>query len=201
MRSEASCPTRELRKLGNLDLVWLRDQARENAIRVGGRGAAPSPEATRVAEKVLTLRLERYVDRELARRGLRLVALTGLVLASSACSGRSPEESRRGLYSSTAELKEDSSATVAFFETVLADSVQRERLATVILGNEGMRRTMTEALLTDSLAELEGVGVPEWRAPPPPAGAAPGGSAAPGAATGPGAGDETPGPASRPGRP
>ena len=66
MRSEASCPTRELRKLGNLDLVWLRDQARENAIRVGGRGAAPSPEATRVAEKVLTLRLERYVDRELA---------------------------------------------------------------------------------------------------------------------------------------
>jgi hypothetical protein len=194
MRGEASCPTRELRKLGNLDLVWLRDQARENAIRVGGRGAAPSPDATGIAEKVLTLRLERYVDRELARRGLRLTALTALVLASLSCGGGSPEESRRGLYSSTAELKEDSAATVAFFETVLADSVQREQLARVILGNEGMRRTMTEALLADSLARVEGAGLPEWRAPAPPAGSAPGpgGDAAPGAATGPGAGDRTP---------
>jgi hypothetical protein len=71
MEREAACPTLQLRQLGNLDLVWLRDQARANAVQVGRRGAAPSPDATRVAEKVLTLRLERYVDRELARRGLR----------------------------------------------------------------------------------------------------------------------------------
>jgi hypothetical protein len=126
--------------------------------------------------------------------GRRLLWIAALAAFSTACGGRSPEESRRGLYSSTAELKGDSAATVAFFETVLADSVQRERLAKVILGNEGMRRTMAEALLADSLARVEGAGLPEWRAPAPPAGSAPapGGGAAPGSATGPGAGDRTP---------
>ncbi|HEY7529617.1 MAG TPA: hypothetical protein VIC56_02940 [Gemmatimonadota bacterium] len=156
MEGEPRCSPHELRELGDLDLVWLR---------------------------------------ELARRGFAILALVAVAWAATGCGGRSPEESRRALYASTAELREDSAATAAFFETVLADSVQRERLARAILRNEGMRRTMTRELLADSLAELEGAGLPEWRAPAAAGAAAPapGGGPAPGAATGPGAGDETAG--------
>jgi hypothetical protein len=103
----------------------------------------------------------------------RSVATLALALSAAACGGRSPDESRQALYASSAELRQDSAATAAFFETVLADSVQRERLARAILRNEGMRRTMTAALLTDSLAEVVGSGLPSWRQPPPPEGSAP----------------------------
>lgn len=112
-----------------------------------------------------------------ARRALaRSVLLgTGLLLLAG-CRGKSPEEDREALYRSSTALKRDSAATAAFFRTVLGDSVQRARLAAVILEHEGMRRTMTQALIRDSLARAPSATDPTGRHPstgprePPPSG-------------------------------
>lgn len=89
-----------------------------------------------------------------------------LLLATAAgCEGKSPGADREALYLSSTALKADSAATRAFFETMLADSLQQERLARAILANEGMRRMMVRALLADSLASLRGAGLPTSTAP------------------------------------
>ncbi len=93
------------------------------------------------------------------------LALTALVAAAAACGGRNPDQTRHELLVSSETLKRDSAATYALFETVMGDSVQRERLTRALLANEGMRRTLTQALIVDSLAKVPGAGVPTSRAP------------------------------------
>jgi hypothetical protein len=88
------------------------------------------------------------------------VGCVALALSLTGCQGRGHDATREQLHESSVALKSDSAATRAFFETVLGDSVQRERLARVILENEGMRQTLTRVLIEDSLARLPGGGLP-----------------------------------------
>jgi hypothetical protein len=95
----------------------------------------------------------------------RVPTLVLLLAVAVGCEGKSPDTDRDALYRNSVALKADSAATRAFFETMLADSLQQERLARAILANEGMRRTMVRALLADSLANLRGAGLPTSTVP------------------------------------